>query len=308
VLINRKPLTLCFWISYTNLKKQNIFFTQLLGFILVRLLDDVQWGESIPCRELLALAQVLANQAATATENARLYAETNRRLKEQIALHEAAAVISSTLDLDTVLNHIVEQLGMVVDASSAYLCSYEPESMTSTVLFEYFSPRASEKELVSDLHGTYPLPRDFTIDFDLLQAGQSEIVHIDDPDMNEYQRGHMEAYGAMTILNILLRVGGRIIAFAELWESEYRREFSPEEISLCQAIAQQAAVALENARLYDRARQEIEERKQTERALQRVVARNEAMLNAIPIRCFILIGMNNSWIANWSTMVSPLKF
>jgi signal transduction histidine kinase len=61
----------------------------------------------------------------------------------------------------------------------------------------------------------------------------------------------MQQYGAQTVLYIPLRIRGRPIGYTELWESRLRREFTSEEIALCQGIAQQAAIAIENARLYE---------------------------------------------------------
>jgi signal transduction histidine kinase len=53
-----------------------------------------------------------------------------------------------------------------------------------------------------------------------------------------------------------LQVGDQIIAYAQLWESRGQREFKPEEIALCQGIAQQAAIAIRNAQLHDEIRQQ----------------------------------------------------
>jgi diguanylate cyclase (GGDEF)-like protein/PAS domain S-box-containing protein len=87
-----------------------------------------------------------------------------------------------------------------------------------------------------------------------MEAGRHDISHLDDPNLPESERAHMEEYGAQTILYIPLHIGGRLVGCTELWESRWRREFTPEEISLCQDIAQQAAIALENARLYQETR------------------------------------------------------
>jgi PAS domain S-box-containing protein len=121
---------------------------------LIQIIDDQV--ERVFTGEAIALAQMLANQAASALQNAQLYTEVTRRLKEQIALQAATTAISSTLDLSTVLHQIAEQMGRAVDATSAYICSYDAETMTSTVLAEYFSPYVSAKEQVSDLGMTYP--------------------------------------------------------------------------------------------------------------------------------------------------------
>jgi PAS domain S-box-containing protein len=65
-------------------------------------------------------------------------------------------------------------------------------------------------------------------------------------------------------LTIPLSVGGEVIAYAELWESERRREFTEEEIAYCQTLAHHAGLAIRNSQLYEQAQAEITERKQTQ--------------------------------------------
>jgi GAF domain-containing protein/two-component sensor histidine kinase len=197
----------------------------------------------------LELLSAIGNQIGMALENARLYAETQRRLGEQTALREAGTAISSTLDLEAVLSCIAEQMGQTVDATSAYICTYESETMASTVLAEYIGPQACPQERVSDLGVTYV--EDDMDYLETLQTGKVDIAHVDSPDLAESDRLQMRLYGVQTMLYIPLLIRGRLIGFAELWESRRRREFTPEEIALCQHIAQQAAVAIENARLYE---------------------------------------------------------
>jgi diguanylate cyclase (GGDEF)-like protein/PAS domain S-box-containing protein len=202
-----------------------------------------------------ATLEIMADQVAGAIENARLHAETQRRLHEQTVLREAGAVISSALDLNTVLTRIAEQMCRAVDATSAYICRHQRETMTSIVLAEYMSPQASAQEQVSDLGASYP---EHDLEFlEIMEAGEHYISQLDDPDISESERAHMEQYGAQTILYIPLLIRGQLIGFAELWESRRRREFTTEELALCQGIAQQAAIAIENARLFE----EIEERR-----------------------------------------------
>jgi signal transduction histidine kinase/putative methionine-R-sulfoxide reductase with GAF domain len=220
-----------------------------------------------------AVLTAAANQAAIAIENAQLHAETRRQLQEQIALREAGAVITSTLDLADVLSRIAQQMGQAVDVTSTYISGNEPGTMAYTVLAEYIGPQACAREQVSDLGATY-LEDDIEF-LEIMEAGQHDISHIDDPDLSESERAHMQQYGAQTMLYIPLRIKGRLVGFTELWESRRRREFTSEEIALCQGIAQQAAIALENARLYEQAQQEISERKQAEEQLQRYAAELE---------------------------------
>ncbi|MFZ5916558.1 MAG: histidine kinase N-terminal 7TM domain-containing protein [Chloroflexota bacterium] len=224
---------------------------RVIGLVTLDSIESVHFGQ-----EHVHLAIPFANQAAVAIENARLHTELQKRFQEQVTLREAGAVISSTLDLPTVLRHIAEQIGRAVDATSAYICSYEPETVSSMVLAEYYSPQACKDEQSSDLSVIYPL-QDEAEFVALMQAGRYDYSHIEDPALSEAERAHMQQYGAQAILYVPLKTRGELIGFIELWESRWAREFTAEEIHLCHGVAQQAALAIENARLYEEARAQL---------------------------------------------------
>lgn len=250
------------WEAFTMAMFPLVVRDRVVG--IVELIDDAKRRDYTP--EDIRLTESLVTQAAVAIENAQLHDQTQRRLEEQTALREIGAILSSTLDLETVLSRIAEQMGQAIDATSAYISSYEPETMQAAVLAEYVSPQACSAEQVSDLSTVYT---EYDPEWlEIMQAGQHDVSHIDDPNLDESVRDHMEKYGAKTILYVPLLIKYQLVGYVELWESRQQREFTPEEIALCQGIAQQAAIAMENARLYDQAQQEIAERKQAEAALQ----------------------------------------
>ncbi|NJN94504.1 MAG: GAF domain-containing protein [Anaerolineales bacterium] len=194
-----------------------------------------------------------------AQQNAALYTESQKRLAEQTALLRATTVISSSLDLATVLKSLAEQIGLAVDATSAYICSYEAETKTSKILAEYFSPHASAAEQVSDLGVVYSIPRDLPAVFNFIQSDKpTQAQHVDDPDLPEAERYHLQQFGACSTLLFRLQVSHQLLGYAALWESRRRREFTVDEIALCQGIAQQAAIAIQNARLLEQARHDAE--------------------------------------------------
>jgi GAF domain-containing protein len=153
---------------------------------------------------------------------------------------------------------------LAIDATSAYITRHEPETMTCTVVAEYTGPEACAWEWVSDLGVTYHYTEDDIEFLKTMEAGRPDISQLDDPDLPESEQAHMQEYGAQMILYIPLRVREQLIGYAELWESRRQREFTPEEIALCQGIAQQAAIAIENARLFEEAQRELAERKRVE--------------------------------------------
>ncbi len=220
----------------------------------------VIWDSRTPRRWTEAeirLCQTLANQAAVALENVRLLDETRQGLKEQSALLAASTAVSSTLDLQTVLLRLAEQMGRAIDATSVYVCEWNRSANTSTVVVEYYGPAAAETERVSDLHVTYDLSLDYGQEPIWQQAGGSLVSHVDDPDLPPARRLHLQQFGCWSVLTVGLTAKANVFGYIELWESRQRRIFTADEITLCLAIAQQAAIAFENARLFEAERKQL---------------------------------------------------
>jgi signal transduction histidine kinase len=207
-------------------------------------------------RAEILLAESMAEVIGMALDNAELYAKAQRRLAAQTALQEAASIIASTLELPVVLKRIAEQMGRAISVTSAYICSYDQETQKSTVLAEYYGPHASAAEKQSDLGVTYYLPESFPDNLQSLNSETFAVTYVDSENLHPHERGHMVQYGAKTCLSVPIRLGGVAIAYAELWDSQQKRIFSADEITLCHGIAQQAAIAMENARLFEVIREE----------------------------------------------------
>ncbi|MGD8457268.1 MAG: EAL domain-containing protein [Anaerolineales bacterium] len=196
-------------------------------------------------------------------------AQTRLRLEEQTILRKAISVISSTLDPPLVFEHIVGEMCKAIDCTSGYIGSYNPHTQETIIIAEHYSPHASRKERVSGMDMSYQEINPKLIE--TMKEGRTRIDFVDDPDLDESLRKVYKRKGANSILFIPLFVAGEFSSFIELWESRKHREFTPEEIALCQDIAQYAAVAIENADLFQIAQSEIEERKRTEQNYRQLV-------------------------------------
>jgi len=71
-------------------------------------------------REELLLLRTLANQAASAIENVRLFNETKRKAQELLGLFEVAQVISEISHLNTALAQIVERVGAILNVEKCW--------------------------------------------------------------------------------------------------------------------------------------------------------------------------------------------
>ncbi len=140
-----------------------------------------------------------------------------------------------------------------VSATSAYICAWNEGPNKTLVLGEYISPEASELERISDLGEEYA---EDELIVELMQEGGSYFIdHIDDPDLPPQDREHMEKYGGKSVLGVALLAREKPIGFIEVWESRFKREYTPEEIEQVRAIGRQVGMSIDNARLHEQLRQ-----------------------------------------------------
>ena len=191
-----------------------------------------------------------------------------RLLQEQIAVRKALETITSSLDINQVLHQIAQEVGEAVEATSTYIWHWDFETHVGVVASEYFGPDANEKESMSSLGRKF---LDTDIDFIAsLEANQHSIAHVGESKITEEYEDHLKSKGIKTALYIPIQLQGITVAFVEIWESRLQRDFSPDEIILCQHIAGNAAIAINNASNYEQAQEEIARRREVERELRKL--------------------------------------
>ena len=237
-----------------------IFGDRLIGMLT---LDKHEKAFYTP--EHAQLAMAFAAQAAVAIENARLF-ETERSAREQAeaqarqvaALNRVAQAVTSTLDLQTVLEIAAREMVDLVNARSAGVGLLN-DDRTELRIVAYYS-RSDEPSAVGLL---LPIEGNLATQ-QVIETGQS--VLIDDaqntPLQNEAAREVMRARGTQSILIVPLLARGEVIGTIAPDMDQPDRMFTPEEVRLAETIAHQLAGVIENARLFQEtqsARQEAEE-------------------------------------------------
>jgi signal transduction histidine kinase len=176
----------------------------------------------------------LAGQAATALELAHLMQMERRRGAELEALREANLRLTSSLELQPVLETLLEQAIHFVAADDAHIFLYDGEQLTfGAALWAGDAQRQP-----------WATPRPDGLTYTVARTGERIVIsRVDEhPLFRDWKWG-----GA--IVGLPLRSGGRprgvmTIAF------EKPHEFSVEELRLLESLADQAAIALQNARLF----------------------------------------------------------
>ena len=230
---------------------------RLLGVItLSRIGDD---AEPFRDDDLVSLGR-LALQAAVAVRNATLYEETERRRREAEALAEVARAMSGGPDVAAVSARIAQSLRALL---GGHLVGVGLLDRDSRVLIVAMAGKAPDE---------FQVGRMLEPEIGLLGHALRELRLCWSPDLLADPRLHFDEKRSRLIregghragLVVPLRYGSRIIGVLGLTASE-PRSFSDDECALVQAFADQAAVALENARLF----QEGERRRQQAEGLAR---------------------------------------
>lgn len=191
----------------------------------------------------------IATPVALALRNARLFAQTRQRENELAILLDMTQAVSSGLNLNAILGQVAERLTEALKATSGYVIGVEHDTASLIVLAEYWADAATLMERRSNLGQHYAL-RDYPTTVRAITEQRIIVLHTDDVAISETERQQLMEYQVQSALLIPLVVRGQVVGQAEIWESRRRRLFTLAEEQLVQALANQAAVALENARLF----------------------------------------------------------
>ncbi|MGQ9626284.1 MAG: GAF domain-containing protein [Anaerolineae bacterium] len=197
--------------------------------------------------EHVQVVLAFANHAAVAIENARLYHLERERYRIVSTLLEISKAVSSTLGLNAVLETILDQLRQVVDYDTATVMLLEEGVLRVKAGRGFFSEkqRSLSLSLAGHEHLRRPLEEGQPLIIeDVRQWPSWEVIRGD-----EYIRSWM---------GVPLISRGKAIGLLNLDKSQPGYYYK-EDAEIAAAFASQAAIAIENASLYDQA--ELERRK-----------------------------------------------
>lgn len=215
-----------------------IFGTDVLGAIVIQ-----SYAPNTYTEDDRRFLEAVADQAAIAIKNARLYAETRRRADEATTLYNIGVLLASTRDMDEILMAVYYETSKIMDTEAFSVALYDEEK--DEIRFELFvdqggalgkfsrpssaSPlnawiiRNQQPIFVRDLeHEAFPVDRIVTVDSD--------------------------GWLPRSFLGVPLIYKGRAIGAITV-QSEKPFAFTEHQKQVLEGIAHLAAPALENARL-----------------------------------------------------------
>jgi GAF domain-containing protein len=204
------------------------------------------------------LLQTFADQAVIAIGNVRLFNETQESLARQTAMAQILEVINSSPgDLKPVFDAILEKATRLCGAGFGVLSVYKGDDMHQVVAHVGAPPG------FADMFKDHPIELGPGTGVGRLVRGES-FVHIPDAaDDDAYRSGHpvrralVDIAGARTYLAVPIRRDDAMLGSFTIYRREVR-PFAPDMIGLLQSFAAQAAIAIDNARLFNETQEALE--------------------------------------------------
>ncbi|MFB0536601.1 MAG: GAF domain-containing protein [Anaerolineae bacterium] len=214
----------------------------ILGLLSV---DDPQDG-LVPTRRTIETLELFANQASVAIENSRLFDERERRIAELGTLTIIGRIISSVMELDELMDKIYQQVNLVMDTTNFYIALHHEEK--NEVSFEIEVERGKRRPKRRQEAG-------IGLTGHIIRTRQPLLIK---ENMLQFLKEiKVEPSGelARSWLGVPMIAAGRVVGVIAVQSYEEEGAYDEEHRDLLFTIANQAAIAIENARLFEEARQ-----------------------------------------------------
>jgi PAS domain S-box-containing protein len=193
--------------------------------------------------EHVDIAREVADQLAVAIQNARLLDAERRRSAELEALRQASIHLTSSLELQPVLEAILEHTLHLVAADDAHIFLYDGEQLTFGAALWAGGARKEP----------FSTPREHGLTYTVARSGERIVV----PDVDTHPLFQDDRWGG-AIVGLPLCFDDRVRGVMNVaWDRPHR--FSQGELDALQLLADQAAIAIRNARLHQQVRRHAQD-------------------------------------------------
>jgi hypothetical protein len=193
-------------------------------------------------QEDLRLLELFVPQAAVAIENARLFTVERRRAEEQQALLDTMKDLAGQLELSKVLQRVLERAVGLLTVTGGELATWDAVAGDLVIVASH--------NMGTDAVGTRIALGDGAMGR-VAETRESLII----PRYQEWE-GRSSKYTQSTVQSVMaapLLIGSRLVGTIASVHSDPGREFGDEDLRLLELFAPQAAIAIENARLFTQA-------------------------------------------------------
>ena len=230
------------------------------------------------------LAEAFANQAAIAIENARLFDAEGKRAAELESIRQAILGLATNLDLHEVLDAILKSVfELLPEVNNGHIFLYDAENGGSLTFGAALWANGPQMQPWSN-------PRQNGLTYTVARSGDTVVI----PDMRKhpiYKDTPADWEGA--IIGLPLKIGTRVVGVMNV-SYTHPRQFTASELHLLDLFGVHAAIAIENARLYElaaRERRHLSLLYEVGRELATSLDPTEILKRAVSLTCHALNGL-----------------
>ncbi len=214
-------------------------------------------------RSQLNLLQAIADQTAGAIVKARLLHETQQRARQLGTLNDVTRQLTSTLEIEPLLQNILDSAVNILDCEAGSL--FLVDDQTGELVF-----RVTVGPVAKDLLGQRLPPGDGIVGRAVSTRGP--VIENDVKQSTSWSADSDERTGFVTraLMAVPLQIRDNVLGVIEVINRRDGLPFVDEDKALLTAFAGQAAVALENARLFTLTDQQLAARVEELSVMQRI--------------------------------------
>ncbi|MGH8723712.1 MAG: GAF domain-containing protein [Burkholderiales bacterium] len=214
--------------------------------------------------KLIDLLKTFADQAVIAIENVRLFNETKEALEQQTAISEILRVISgSPTDVQPVLEAVAERAARICEAKDARIFLVDGDKLRHAAgMGDLGAPK---------IGATRHIDRGLVMGravIDRVPVHVEDLAAVSEDEYPQARMAHRE-FGHRTTLAVPLLREKQALGAILLRRMEVR-PFTEKQIALLKTFADQAAIAIENVRLFNETKDALEQQKTSAEVLQAI--------------------------------------
>ena len=263
-------------------------------------------------REQRGAIELFANQAAMAIYNARVYEQARGRIEALEALNEVGQTLTSGIRLkeEKVLELIHTQAGQLMDTDNMYIALYD--EATDTVRFELAFVDGRRVDVEGE-EGWQPRQAGKGKTEAIIRA-RKPLFHATKAEAEEWyaQTEHEEYTGAgiwPSWLGVPMMVGERVLGVIAVYHPEWDYVYSGDDLEILLAMANQAAIALDNAHMFYDVNQRLEALvKFGQVVTSGIRLREDEVLELIYSQASKLMDTDNMYIALYDESTDTVRF
>ncbi len=205
-------------------------------------LDNIKSKKPLVKKELNML-MTFTNQIAVAIENAMLYSENKKKLRTLSALYDIASAISTTLDIEKILNLIVIKIIKLIKADICSILLFDDSGSLSPMAVYDLKGLLKKENIIYESRTNMRAVRTKTVQYKRFLRDKS--------------KSRRKAGCIRSMLSVPLIVEDNPTGVINIY-TRNERKFNDEEINLLKSLSYHASIMIENSKLYQRIKKDKE--------------------------------------------------